>query len=277
MSACETAPPLLHHVAAGGGETVLLLHGSASTSAFWRRLIEALQPLYRVIAPDLIGYGQSSLRPADAPHGLEAEIRTLKSLLPCCDGGYHLAGHSYGGVVALMLALSAPTRVRTLTLIEPVFFAALRHRGDEASFRDFQAVRDRFVSMVGRGAAETALRDFVGFWTGAASWERMPAEMRGAMLQNAGRITRDWQASFAANADSRDLAALGPRTLLLAGVGSPAPMLRLVEALHRLMPGSRREIVPRAGHLLPITHVSAVSRAVLDHLDAAAKRRSAGE
>src|SRR5262249_40176352 len=161
---------------------------------------------------------------------------------------------------------SAPGGVRTLTLIEPVFFAALRQQGDEASYRRFQAVRDTFVATVERGAIETAVRDFVGFWTGAASWERMPAEMREAMLQNAGRITLDWQASFAADADSRDLAELGRRTLLLAGDGSPEPMLRLVEALNRLMPGSRHEIVPSAGHLLPITHASTVSRAVLAHL-----------
>ena len=42
-------------------ETILLLHGSAGTSTIWRRIEETLQPLYRVITPDLIGYGGAAI------------------------------------------------------------------------------------------------------------------------------------------------------------------------------------------------------------------------
>ena len=48
-------------------ETVLLLHGSAGTSTIWRRIEETLQPLYRVITPDLIGYGGAALPEAPIP------------------------------------------------------------------------------------------------------------------------------------------------------------------------------------------------------------------
>jgi pimeloyl-ACP methyl ester carboxylesterase len=63
------------------------------------------------------------------PFDLEAERRALAALLPCC-GKIHVVGYSYGGAVALHLALANPARVRTLTLIEPVFVAALRHAGE---------------------------------------------------------------------------------------------------------------------------------------------------
>ncbi len=269
---CEPAKPLLHHVEAGQGETVLLLHGSASALAFWRQTAQVLQPLHRVVAPDLIGYGRSPAWPADVPYGIEAEIHALQSLLPCCAAKYHLVGHSYGGVVALMLALASPSRVLTLTLIEPVFFAALRHPSDEAALRQFVDVRDAFLSTLARGNVEAAMRDFVGFWTGEGSWERMPAEMRAVLLEKAGKIELDWRASFAAEADLHALADLGPRTLLLSGDGSPAPMLRLVEALHGLMPGSARTVVPGAGHLMPVTHAAAVTQAMLGHFHADAER-----
>jgi pimeloyl-ACP methyl ester carboxylesterase len=42
-------------------EAVLLLHGSAGTSTIWRRIEATLQPLYRVITPDLIGYGGAAI------------------------------------------------------------------------------------------------------------------------------------------------------------------------------------------------------------------------
>jgi len=270
---CEPAKPLLHHLEAGHGETVLLLHGSASTSAFWRQTTQALQPLYHVIAPDLIGYGQSPAWPAGVPYSAEAEVNALQSLLPCCAAKYHLAGHSYGGVAALMLALASPSRVLTLTLIEPVFFAALRHQGDVSAHRHFGQVRDTFLSTLARGNVETAMRDFIGFWTGEGSWERMPADMRGVLLEKAGKIVLDWQASFAAETDLHALAGLGTRTLLLSGDGSPAPMRRLVEALHGLMPGSTRTVVPGAGHLLPVTHAAAVTQAILGHFHTDAERR----
>jgi pimeloyl-ACP methyl ester carboxylesterase len=235
---CQQAPPLLHHVEAGRGEAVLLLHGSASTGAFWRQTTSILQPLYRTIAPDLIGYGRSPAWAADVSYSLDAEIHALQSLLPCCAGKYHLVGHSYGGVVALMLAVANPVRVRALTLIEPVFFAALRYHGREAAYRRFCEVRDAFLSALARGETELALREFVSFWAGQATWDGMPAAQRAGMVAMADKIVLDWHASFVAEADLRSLAALGARTLLLCGGRSPEPMLRLVEVLHMLMHAS---------------------------------------
>ena len=107
-----------------GRETVVLLHGSASSGALWRHTKGALQSSYRCIAPDLIGYGTSAAWPCHASFGLEAELRAIEPLLQCCADTFHLVGHSYGGVLALHLALADPGRVQSLTLIDPVFFAA---------------------------------------------------------------------------------------------------------------------------------------------------------
>ena len=269
----EQATPLFHDVEAGHGEAVLLLHGSASTGAFWRQTMSMLQPLYRTIAPDLIGYGRSPGWAADRSYSVEAEIQPLQSLLPCCAGKYHLVGHSYGGVVALMLALANPVRVRTLTLIEPVFFAALRYDGRETAYRRFCEVRDAFLSSLAHGEAESALRDFIGFWAGRTAWDSMPAAQRAVMPRMADKVVLDWHASFAAGADLHGLAALGARTLLMCGDHSPEAMLRLVEALHVLMAGSTRIVVPGAGHLLPLTHASETTQAMLSHFHADAERR----
>ena len=111
---CDHGKAQVGYVETGTGETVLLLHGSASSSAMWRKAIGALQPLYRTVAPDLIGYGQSAPWTGGAAFTLDAERRALKSLLPCCER-FHLVGYSYGGAVALQMALHNPVRVNTLT------------------------------------------------------------------------------------------------------------------------------------------------------------------
>jgi len=255
-------------------ETVVLLHGSASNSALWRHTKSALQSRYRCIAPDLIGYGSSAAWPQRAAFGLDAELRAIEPLLRCCADTLHLVGHSYGGVLALHLALADPGRVQSLTLIEPVFFAALKYAGDWSSYFEFCRVRDEFVTALTRGERELAMHRFVDFWVGSDAWVGLPADARASMLKAADKIVLDWQASFAADPGRARLCALAVRTLLVRGSDSPRPMRSLVDALHTIMPGSGRTVVDGANHLLPLTHASALTSAILSNLRAGAQRRS---
>jgi pimeloyl-ACP methyl ester carboxylesterase len=249
----------------------LLLHGSAGTGAIWRGMIRDLQPLYWAVAPDLIGYGKSAAWPPHVPFDLEAERRALEALLPCCDK-FHVVGYSYGGAVALQLALANPARVRTLTLIEPVFLAALRYAGEQAAHERLCRVRDDFTAQLSSDRA-AAMRQFLDFWTGEGAWEKLSPAVQTDMVKIADKIVLDWKAAFAADPGPRRLAPLAARTLLVRGDRSPAPMLRLVDALHRLMPASARMVVPGANHLMPLTHAAALTDAIMARLHADAERR----
>jgi len=255
-------------------ETVVLLHGSASNSALWRHTKSALQARYRCIAPDLIGYGSPAAWPQQAAFGLDAELRAIEPSLRCCADTLHLVGHSYGGVLALHLALADPERVQSLTLIEPVFFAALKYVGDWSAYFEFCRVRDEFVTALARGDREAAMRRFVDFWMGNDAWVGLSADTRASMRKAADKIVLDWQASFAADPGIARLSALAARTLLVRGSDSPRPMRSLVDALHAIMPGSGRTVVEGASHLLPRTHASVLTSAILSNLRAGAKRRS---
>jgi len=255
-------------------ETVVLLHGSASNSALWRHTKGALQSRYRCIAPDLIGYGSPAAWPQQAAFGLDAELRAIEPSLRCCADTLHLVGHSYGGVLALHLALADPERVQSLTLIEPVFFAALKYVGDWSAYFEFCRVRDEFVTALARGDREAAMRRFVDFWMGNDAWVGLSADTRASMRKAADKIVLDWQASFAADPGIARLSALAARTLLVRGSDSPRPMRSLVDALHAIMPGSGRTVVEGASHLLPRTHASVLTSAILSNLRAGAKRRS---
>jgi pimeloyl-ACP methyl ester carboxylesterase len=253
-------------------ETVVLLHGSAGSSALWRHTKSALRP-YRCIAPDLIGYGTSAAWPSHASFGLDAELRAIEPLLQCCADTFHLVGYSYGGVLALHLALANPPRVQSLTLIEPVFFAALKYAGDWTSYFEFCRVRDEFVAALARGDRELAMRRFVDFWMGGGAWTDLSADARASMLKAADKIVLDWQASFAADPGRARLSALAVRTLLVRGSDSPRPMRSLVDALHAIMPSSARIVVEGANHLLPLTHAAVLTRAILSNLHAGAQPR----
>jgi lipase len=276
MSRCLTrrdfAKPSLAYCERAEGETVLLLHGSGSRGAVWRQLMDALQPLYRVVAPDLTGYGGSAAWPASAPFGLHDEIRALQ-LLPCCAGKFYLVGYSYGGLVACCLALVEPARVLSLTLVEPMLFAALRYSGDRTAYDALRSIQDQFTAAIASGNRGLAMGLFIDFWAGAGSWMALPVAVRRSMLGVANKIELDWQASFAADPGAPRLSVLAERTLLVRGERSPEPVRCLVDALHAFMPGSARAIVPGVAHLIPLTHPAALFAVLMQHLHAAFERR----
>lgn len=107
---------------AGKGEPVVLLHGGgpgATGLSNYSRNIDALAERYRVIVPDLPGYGGSSKRTDSSdPFGFLADaIRALLDKLQIDRA--HLVGNSYGGAAALRLALFTPERVDRLVLMGP--------------------------------------------------------------------------------------------------------------------------------------------------------------
>ena len=105
-------------LAAGSGPPVLLLHGSGpgTTGAAWAPLIAALAPRFRVLAPDLLGFGDSAgARPARcAESAWTAQAAELLDGLgePCA-----VVGNSAGGAVALSLAHARPRAVSKVVAV----------------------------------------------------------------------------------------------------------------------------------------------------------------
>jgi 2-hydroxy-6-oxonona-2,4-dienedioate hydrolase/4,5:9,10-diseco-3-hydroxy-5,9,17-trioxoandrosta-1(10),2-diene-4-oate hydrolase len=107
---------------AGDGPAVVLLHGGgpgASGVSNYERNIDALAGRFRVIVPDLPGYGRSSKRidPNDPFGSLADAVRGVLDHLGLPTA--HLVGNSYGGAAALRLALDTPQRVGRMVLMGP--------------------------------------------------------------------------------------------------------------------------------------------------------------
>ena len=107
------------------GIPVLLIHGNCSSGAYWepfvRHLIAAGR--FRVVAPDLRGYGRSEAAPVDATRGLRDFADDVAALLDAVlepDARSIIAGHSMGGGVAMQLTIDHPDRVAGLLLESPV-------------------------------------------------------------------------------------------------------------------------------------------------------------
>jgi pimeloyl-ACP methyl ester carboxylesterase len=128
----------------------------------WRTLAAQLAGRYRVIAPDLHGYGRTPDR---------VRRRSLVSRTT------HLVGHLYGGAVALHVARTAPHRLASLSLIEPVAFHLLRTH-DPLAFAEIAAVATTVARAVAAGDHLGGMASFVDCWSGPATYAAMAPEKR---------------------------------------------------------------------------------------------------
>ncbi len=100
----------------GKGETVLLLHGLAGSSRTWRAVVPELARSYDVIAPDLLGHGESAKPMGD--YSLGAFASGLRDFLADLDvPRATIVGHSFGGGVAMQLAYQHPEVCDRLVLV----------------------------------------------------------------------------------------------------------------------------------------------------------------
>ena len=109
-----------YHDSGGAGAPVLLIHGSGpgvSAWANWRLVMPALAQQARVIAPDMVGFGYTE-RPEGFVYNMDAWVRQAVGLLDALGiERTDLVGNSFGGGLALALAIRHPERVRRLVLM----------------------------------------------------------------------------------------------------------------------------------------------------------------
>jgi pimeloyl-ACP methyl ester carboxylesterase len=126
----------IHVTEWGEGPAVVLIHGGTPQGgSFAFAPQQALAERWHLILPDRPGHGET---PKMGHEDFESDSKSLAGLL---NGGVHLVGASYGGIVALYMAAAAPEKVKSLTLLEaPAYFldpsdpdiSEMSHRGQES-------------------------------------------------------------------------------------------------------------------------------------------------
>ncbi len=258
----------VHYREAGDGLGVVLLHSAGSSSGQWRRLTERLAPRYRVLAPDLLGYGGTGHWTTGRLDLIADEAEIAAAMIEIADAPVHLVGHSYGGHVAARTALEYPEYVQSLTLIEPSLHYLLDHAHENAAYAEIRAVADPVLAHARRGELEQAARIFLDYWMGEGTLAAMAGPSRAAVIESMRKLAYQWPHSLERQRPAlSDYRALAVPTLLIQGTETTLALQRLMQVLCSTLPNCELVFIEGAGHMSAVTHAAAVNAAIESHLE----------
>jgi pimeloyl-ACP methyl ester carboxylesterase len=249
-------PTFVRHWGRGEGAAVLI-HCSLGQSSLWEGVAQRLEHALAMTAFDLPGHGRSG--DWQGPGDVQAQAVAMAADL--IEGQADLIGHSFGATVALRLAAERPALVRSLILIEPVFFQLLPEDRPDLIARHDAEMAD-YTAAAARGDWAEAARLFTAKWGDGRPWDSLSVAQQETLAR---RIRVVEAASAVIRADGGDvlrsgaLGRLAVPVLLVEGAKSPEYIAAINAGLAARIPGARRVVIPGAGHMAPVTHPAAVA------------------
>jgi pimeloyl-ACP methyl ester carboxylesterase len=257
----------------GSGPLIVLIHGITGRSEQWVPVMEALGDRYTLLAPDLLGHGESAKPRGD--YSLGAYASGIRDLLIALNAKpATIVGHSLGGGIAMQLAYQFPERCNRLVLmssggiaqdVHPLLRAASLP-GSEIVLPLITNERIlRFGQAVGRALGVIGLQAGADIAEGARGYASLSdREARAAFLHTI-RAVIDPMGQRISGLDRLYLAEALP-SLIIWGEDDPIIPAHHGEMAHDAMPESRLELIEGAGHFPQVTHSAKVARLLSDFM-----------
>jgi pimeloyl-ACP methyl ester carboxylesterase len=240
----------------GDGPPIVFLHGTATDSRVWRTQLDELADGFTVVAWDEPGAGGSSDPPED--FGLARYADALAAFLAALGlGPAHVAGLSWGGVLAQELYRRHPAAVASLIL-------AGTYAGWKGSLSKAEGAR-RVVTILEQTSVPE--EDFAAALHGLLG-EHPPAgvvaELDAIMADARAGSVRSTSLALAGDDRRELLSQIEVPTLLIWGESDVRSPLHVADQLRENIPGARLVVIPGAGHVSNMEQPTAFNRAILD-------------
>jgi 3-oxoadipate enol-lactonase len=257
----------LHHEVQGDGPAVLLVHAGIADGRMWGPVADRLVAAgHRTIVPDLRGFGRTPLEPGVVSH--PADLIALLDALGVDQ--VTVVGASFGGLVALALALRAPDRVAGLVLLDAIL-------DDFEESDDFAVFGADEEAAAAAGDVDAVVALNVGFWVerpGARPTGDVDPAVRDlvATMQRDAFVAQDGVDAELEEEDqpvAHRLAAIRAPALVAVGADDLEDFHRIAEVLADALPGAGAVVtVPRAAHLPALERPDEVAALLIEFLDA---------
>ncbi len=242
----------LYYEVHGEGRALLLSHGFAATSGMWAGQIEAFSKRFKLILWDMRGHGQSDYPDDPGAYSEAATVADMAALLDAAGAERAIVGGlSLGGFMSLAFHLAHPERVAALLIID----TGPGYRKDEA--------RDGWNATANR-TAERYERDSLGRLASGS------VEMRTSRHRSADGLAKAARGMLAQR-DARvidSLPSIAVPSLVMVGADD-APFIAASDYMAAKIPGTRKVVIPGAGHAANIDQPEVFNAAVLEFLGVA--------
>jgi pimeloyl-ACP methyl ester carboxylesterase len=248
---------LFYEISGSSGDPVVLVHGSWVDHHDWDAVAPLLARSHRVLAYDRRGHSRS---PRPATQGsVREDADDLAALLEQLGlAPAHVVASSFGGIVALRLAVTRPDLVRSLARHEPPLFSLVA--GDPAAagpLADLQKNAVAVLALIREGDHRAAAELFVEtIALGPGSWAMIPEPVRAVVAANAKTFEDEVQDPEWTNVDLAGAASFSRSRPVLISQGDRSPPLFAAVAarLAMAMPQAKRHVLPGIGHAPHLTH-----------------------
>jgi len=242
---------------AGRGDPIVFVHGHSACWQHWLEQLPEFMASHRVIAPDLPGFGRSQM-PAEAV-SMQGYARALDDVLDQLGvDAACVVGNSMGGFVATELALTSPQRVERLVLVAAAGLSThyiglptelIRHPGGVALGRVLFGMGGVPDALARTLASRRRGRQLALGWVTTSSKSLHPALVL-ELIRGAGRPAAARAAVALASYDFRDrVPEVACPTLIVWGARDRLVPVACADDYERAIPGARKVIYDRAGHL----------------------------
>jgi esterase len=234
----------LYHEQRGSGDPILCIHGGGSTALMWADAFAPLARLGRVIAYDRRGCTRSE-RPEPYETSVAEQAADAAALLDALEAGPAVViARSYGGAVAVELALRHPDRVRALVLLEGDALGL-----SPAGLEWTRALAGRLREVAERDGVDAVYAALISEVMGDGVWDTFPPEIRETLSGNGAALLAELGYVDEPLPDAAAFATIDQPTLLVAATDSPPEGREMTEAMARVLPNARLEVVG-GGHLI---------------------------
>lgn len=246
--------PHVDFIEKGDGPTVLLIHSSVAGAAQWRRLMDEFAAEFRFFAVNLYGYGGTDPWSAEHALALLDQAKLLDRVLPDKDSQFSIVGHSFGGSVAMKAAALFGNRVLRLVLIEPNPFYLLSQEDRDGAFAEAMMLRNCIKEKGGNGNWDAAAAVFADYWTGAGSWDAMPADRRAKFARALQPNFHEWDAVMNESTPlSQWREVLPASTTVISSRDTVQSIREIVELMEIACPDWQFETLDKGGHMAALT------------------------
>lgn len=244
----------------GSAPLILFQPPGASGASIWRPVAAMLQDRFRTAAVNPSGYGDTEAFAGPVPMTLRDEAAlfaaVIRAELPNSRGRTaHIVGHSYGGTIALVLALAWPELVGRLTLLEPAPYVLLREAGEAALAEEIEAQNRRFIATVRAGRDAEAMEQYIDYFNGRPGyWRGLEDRAQAKMLALAERLAVGLDAVGRLDLCSADLASVAAPVTVVRGSATDPLHARLSKLVAQSIPEATLIDLPGASHMMSLTH-----------------------